>query len=345
MCLREGADAHEGRRHGDIGLDREVFQLGMRLGRDDATAGIDHGTFGLLDEIEHRAELRVARLGDGADRGIGELDGRRENRHEALLLHVLRNVDDDRTGPPAAGDVEGFLEDARQIGGIHHEVGVLHDRQGHAIEVGLLKGALADELAEHLAGDRHQRNRVHKRVGDSRDEIGGAGAAGGHAHADLALGAGVTLGGEGTALFVARQNRANLVGAGERLVQLLRGAARVSEDHIHALADEALHDDIGPVHFLPDFRRGKGGGRGGGFHGRKRDEWKGQKKASRPGLASVESLSGGRSCQVRKGSRAPYAVSVVGAGSASLAPTLNPFTLCSSISRNSAATNSTPKTA
>ena len=49
---------------------------------------------------------------------------------------------------------------------------------------------------------------VHLGVGQAGDEVGGAGAAGGHADADLAGAAGVALGREAAALLVARQDGA-----------------------------------------------------------------------------------------------------------------------------------------
>ena len=43
---------------------------------------------------------------------------------------------------------------------------MLNDRQGHAIEVRLLEGSLADELLIDLTGDTNQRDRVHMRIGN-----------------------------------------------------------------------------------------------------------------------------------------------------------------------------------
>jgi metallophosphoesterase (TIGR00282 family) len=59
---------------------------------------------------------------------------------------------------------------------------------------------------------------------------------------------------------VARQDDADLVGAGEGLVQLLRGAAGVGEDDIDPLADQALDDAVGALHFAADLGLGKRGG-------------------------------------------------------------------------------------
>ncbi len=80
---------------------------------------------------------------------------------------------------------------------------------------------------------RDQRDAVHLGVGDGGHQVQRAGAAGGHADAGLAGGAGVTLGREGAALLVARQDGAELVfEARERLVQRHARAAGVGEDDV-----------------------------------------------------------------------------------------------------------------
>ena len=92
--------------------------------------------------------------------------------------------------------MKGFLDDARQLSRIHDQIRVLHDRQGHPVEVGFLEGRLADELGIDLTGDGDQWDGIHVGIGDGRHEIGGAGAAGGHADTDFTFHPGVALGGE-----------------------------------------------------------------------------------------------------------------------------------------------------
>ena len=229
----------------------------MSLGGDQTAAGVDDGLLGGRDQVEHALEFVIGGLGEGAERRVGEGDGGRENGRELGLLDVLGDVDDHGAGTAGAGEVEGFFDDAGQIGGVKHQVGVLHDGQGHTEEVGLLEGGLADELGEHLAGDGDHGSRVHVGVGNGGNEVGGAGSAGGHAHADFAGGAGVALGGEGTALLVAREDHADFVAAGEGLVEFLRGAAGIGEDHVNALAGEGLYDHVGTIHGAANFRLGK----------------------------------------------------------------------------------------
>ena len=67
---------------------------------------------------------------------------------------------------------------------------------------------------------------IHVGVGDAGDQVGGARAAGGHADAGPAGGAGVAAGGERAALLVARQDRADLLRAGQRLVDFHARARR-----------------------------------------------------------------------------------------------------------------------
>ncbi|OQB90922.1 MAG: hypothetical protein BWX86_02129 [Verrucomicrobia bacterium ADurb.Bin122] len=187
---------------------------------------------------------------------------------EARLLHVLRDVDDDRTGAAGAGDLKGFFEDAGQVLHVEHEEGVLHDRHRHAEEIGLLKRHFSDVFLENLAGDRDHRDGVHVRVGDGRDEIGCARTAGGHAHADLARDARVGVGGKPATLLVAGEHHADLAAAGKSLVQLQRAAAWIREDHIHALAQQTLDDAVRALHFTTGDRLFLGGRLGGLFlHG------------------------------------------------------------------------------
>ena len=190
-------------------------------------AGDDHGALRLVDQLRRLLDLRrmsghvgvVAGQVDGL--GIGELD--------LFLLHVFGNVDENRSGAPRPRDVEGFLDGAREVGGVHDEVVVLGHGQGDAGDVGLLEGVLADGLAGDLAGDGHHGHGVHHGVGQAGDEVGRPRAGGGPAHADVAGGARVAVGGVGGRLLVPYQNVAKSGVLGEGLVEReesLRRAAR-----------------------------------------------------------------------------------------------------------------------
>ena len=133
---------------------------------------------------------------------------------------------------------------------------MFHHRQGHPIKISLLKSSLADHRLWNLSGDRHKRDGVHVRVGDAGDEVGGAGATGGHADTGLAGGSGVPLSGENPALFVPGQDGANLLGAGQRLMELHAGAARVGKDCVHALALKRPDEDFAAKQAWPQLTLG-----------------------------------------------------------------------------------------
>jgi hypothetical protein len=70
---------------------------------------------------------------------------------------VLGQVDDDRSGAARLGDVEGFLDDPRDVLRVQDEVAVLDDRQRHPEYVRLLERRLADHGSRDLARDGDQR--------------------------------------------------------------------------------------------------------------------------------------------------------------------------------------------
>ena len=124
--------------------------------------------------------------------------------------------------------------------------------QRDAGDVDFLKRVGAEHLAGDIAGDADDGNGVEHGGGDAGDEIGGAGAAGGDGHADLARGARVAVGHVRRALLVAHEH----VMDGElaqRVVGGQDGAAGIAEDVRDALAHQR-----GPE----DFSAGEAGGRG-----------------------------------------------------------------------------------
>ena len=121
------------------------------------------------DALEVALELRLIGL---------VLDVLLERVGAARELHVLGNVDDHRTGPAVRGDIEGFVQDARQVVDAAHEIIVLGAAAGDAGRIAFLERVGADEMGRHLAGDADERNRVHQRVGEPGDGVGRAGAGG-----------------------------------------------------------------------------------------------------------------------------------------------------------------------
>ena len=257
VVLGETADAHESRTHRDVRQLGEFQQFLRCAGGNNAAAHIEHRLLRLLDQAEQFIEREVIRFLVGLVAAQFHLG--RPDRLRLRHLHVLGNVHYYRTGPARVRDVEGFLHHARDVVRVEDEKAVLHHRQRHAEKVGFLECALADVRLRHLAGDRHDRDRIHVGVGQRGHEVRRARAARRHAHAHLAGRARVTRRHEAAALLVARQDGADLLRLGQRLVQPLARAAGIGENRIDALALQCGDEDVGSTHFGAEFRGRRGG--------------------------------------------------------------------------------------
>ena len=102
--------------------------------------------------------------------------------------------------------MEGLGQHPRNVvAGANQEV-VLGDRHRDARDVGLLEGVGPDQPTPDLPGDGDHRYRVHLRIGQRRNQIGGTGTRSRHAHPDLAGGVRIAAGGVAGALLVADQH-------------------------------------------------------------------------------------------------------------------------------------------
>ncbi len=167
--------------------------------------------------------------------------------NDAGLLHILGDVDQDRAGAAGPCDMERLLEHIHQVVDIRHQVVMLGDRLRDAGHVGFLEGIAADESRRDLAGDRHDRRRVHHRVGQRRHQVGRARSAGRDAHAELATArcAGIAFGGVSGGLFVAHQHVVDLIFR-QGMVERHDRAARIAKDHVNAFAHQCFTHDLRP---------------------------------------------------------------------------------------------------
>ena len=171
---RIGAEPHQRRRDRKPRRAHKLAQQhrSVRAGIDDAAAGIENRLLRRrhhLDRVPNALEIALE-LGL-----IGlVLDVFLERVGAAGELHVLRNVNDHRAGPAVRSDIEGLVQDARQIVDAAHEIIVLGAAAGDAGRIAFLEGVGADQMGRHLAGDADQRDRVHERVGEPGDGVGRA---------------------------------------------------------------------------------------------------------------------------------------------------------------------------
>ena len=240
---RIGSETHQGRGNREIGqLDQLAQQLaGLVAGIDHAAAGIDHRLLGVRQQRHRLADLRgvalqLRRVGDVhvglARRMIGA--GRE--------LHVLRHVDHHRARTAAGRDIKRLVQHLGQILNAAHQPVVLGARPGDADGVAFLEGVVADQMGRHLAGDAHQRNRVHQRVGQRGHHVGGAGTRGHQHHAGLAGRAGITFGGVAGALLVPHQNVLDVGLLIELVIDWKYRTARIAENVLDAVVLHGAHD-------------------------------------------------------------------------------------------------------
>ena len=216
---------------------------GLGPGVDHPAAGIDHRPPGRFQQRDRLGDLR--RIGLGL-RVVAAMHRRRFGIRRLGDHDVLRQVDHHRTRPPGACHVERLVHHARQIGGTLHQVVVLGRRPGDPRGVRLLEGVVADQVGRHLAGQADDRNAVHQRVDQPGHRVRRPRPRGHQHHADLAGGARIALGRVHRAPLLADQDVADRVLLEQRVVDRQDGAARVAENHLHALVLQGAQQDLGP---------------------------------------------------------------------------------------------------
>ena len=236
---RKGAEPHQRRGDRIAGeLDQLAQQIARRLaGIDHAAAGVEQRPLGvrhqldrLLDLLDVALDLRlvagvreILRLGIDA---LGELD-------------VLRDIDHDRSRPPAGGDMERLVQHARQILDALDQIIMLGAWPRDADRVGFLERVVADQVRRNLPGDADDRDRIHQRVGQAGHRIGGAGSRGDQHAADLAGRARIAFRRVHRALLVPHQDVLHLFLREDGVVDRQHRAARIAEQMLARLGRRA----------------------------------------------------------------------------------------------------------
>ncbi len=176
------------------------------------------------------------------------------------VLHVFRNIDDNRTGPAGACELKRAADRFFKLFRVCHEEHVLGDGAHDRGDRRLLERVRADRGTRHLSAYDDHGHRVRHAVAYRRDGIGRARAGRHHDDADLAAGACVPRGHETGALFVGRYDEPhrrlfvlrlmNAVVAKDGVVDGQDCATAVAEYRIDALIGEHLHHRICTGHAL-----------------------------------------------------------------------------------------------
>ena len=174
---------------------------------------------------------------------------RRFRLHGGILpyrrRHILGHIHQHRPRPVGGGDPERFPDGIRKDPDILHNIAMLGDGHGHARDIHLLKGILSQRRKVHVCRDRDNRDGIHVCGGDSGDQVGRAGTAGGHADPDLSRGPGIAVRRMRRPLFMGGQHMKNLtLMLIERVVHVQNRAARITEYGIHSLLLQTFHNDF-----------------------------------------------------------------------------------------------------
>ena len=264
--LRKGPEPMQRRRHRNVGLPGQLGEVLRRVGVDGAAAHVQERALGVLEHLGRPVDLLRSRLARHAvAREVGFV---RVAERRRVHLHVLRDVDHDRAGTTGPGNVIRLFDGRGQLVNVPHQEVVLRDATGDPGRVRLLKAVVSDQVGGHLSGEDDNGDRVHVGVGDARDGVGGAGAAGHEDRADATGGFGVAF----------RRVRAALLVPDEHVLEggldLLHGvvdldhrAAGMAEDAVDALFFKGANEDLRALEG-GGIRRPIGGGGGvGGLQG------------------------------------------------------------------------------
>src|SRR5438093_355085 len=217
-------------------------QLRNRAGKLRSCAHERGRLFGLLEQrdqsfSESRLTMNIRRL------GVWRKFHRAAEFH-LCLQHVGGNVDHYGAGASAARPVKSFGDDCRNFFDTLDQAAPFGQRESHPENVCFLKRIRADQGTTHLACDADQRNRIHFCVGNSGDQICGAGATGCKGDSNLSADARHAFRRENCSLLMPRENVLDPA-AFESVIQRHDRAARIAEHQVNALGTQALQNDFG----------------------------------------------------------------------------------------------------
>ena len=188
------ADSHHGGHNGNPRLTSKRLHFLPGTGQHHAAAAADQRAFGLLNRGQGPFNLQTVSLGAGLiphnvrHCRIGELPF-----HQALL-HIHRHINQHRAGPSRGRNSKCFFKYPRQTRGVLYQITVLGERLTGTGHIRLLEYIAPQQFAAHLAGNRHQRDRIHIRRRQSGNQVGSPGARGDDTHAHLPAAAGIAAG-------------------------------------------------------------------------------------------------------------------------------------------------------
>src|SRR5215210_834231 len=166
----------------------------------------------------------------------------------AAVLHIERQIYEDRTGPPLAGDAERLPEGPNELGRLLDLHRPLRNRLRNLHDVYSLEGFLVEHVRRGLSRNADHGYGVGLAGVEPRDHVRSRRPAGPDIHPDLARYPRVTVCGVRPALFVPHGVVRYALGSAQSLVQRQHGRPRDPEDDIHAFVLHYPNDRVHNVH-------------------------------------------------------------------------------------------------
>ena len=243
MRLRKRAEPHQRDSNRDAGFEGKFAQFRRGIGEDNAAASVKHRAFRLLNQLRGLGNL--ARVSVNLRFVTADVHRCRIVIRCLLHLGILGDVNDDGPRLPGARDVKRLGDDIRHLVATFDEVAVLADRARHTDNVTLLEGIAADVMRKNLSGNRHHRDRVHVGGCDAGDKVRRARARCRKGDSNFSSGAGVSISGVRTALFVPHWDEFYICFTVERVENRHRRATVDTEDILNAFPFETFNQAHG----------------------------------------------------------------------------------------------------
>ena len=176
-----------------------------------------------------------------------------------LVLYVLRDVDENRPTAAGCGHIHGFMNCHFDILCSQRHICLLGNRHHHTDHIAFLKCIRGDDPAGNLAGNGKDRDRIHDRVGNSGDQIHGAGTRCRHADPNMGVGGGNrcarhSLGHENSALFMPGHDEDKFFLFFHFVENGHNGPAGITENVLNPFIDQGFEDKFRAFHFfMPSF--------------------------------------------------------------------------------------------
>ena len=243
MVFRERANPVQGGNHRNAGALGQFTQLGDAARHLHAIARDNQRLLGIDQQIGRLANL--ARIAGGRRLVAGNIQLDVPVRNDPRLHRIFGDVDQHRARAASGGNMNRLFEHIGNLVDAFDQVIVLGDWHGDARDISFLKCISAKHCARNLASDRQHWRRVHHCIGNRRDQVGCAGAAGANAHAKPASRPCIAFRRVATALLVPHQHMAQLVAIFPHcVIERHDRAAREAKHHLNTITDQCFAHDL-----------------------------------------------------------------------------------------------------